>query len=152
MHALVRGLTCTHIFTQAFILKAGHFTSHRHQQITPLLAEIMLKVQQHHYFTRPLSREEKTAKGQRSFFNLEERQVIMNGIICPVWNMPKSTRGTTRMTSFHVGGLRAQTEVSRVKMCIFRHMHACMECAYLHTCICVHGICVNVSVCVHSSS
>ena len=53
-----------------------------------MLADIMLRVQQHEYFARPLSHQEKTAKGQRSYFNLEERKVIMNGIICPVWNMP----------------------------------------------------------------
>jgi hypothetical protein len=96
----------------------GHLSSRHHDKITPLLAEIMLKVQQHVYFTRALSREEKTAKGQRSFFNLEERNVIMNGIICPVWNMPNCPQndvgnakgGTHKIVSWSASHpLQAQT-------------------------------------------
>jgi hypothetical protein len=68
---------------------SGHFTADLHECTPPELEALVLKVQRHAYFTKHLAKEQIKQKGQKDFFNLEEQLVIMNGILCPVWNMPK---------------------------------------------------------------
>ena len=126
-----------------------------------MLADIILKVQQHEYFTRPLSHEEKIAKGQRSFFNLEERDVIMNGIICPVWNMPNCPQndvgnakgGQLKLKSWNTAALEYQT----VSICVHALVRSriCVlilgyYLSYLCACVCMFALWRKFQTCMRA--
>ena len=97
--------TCAHTHAHA-----GHFSAKVHKETPPALSELALRVQRSTYFTKHLSEQEAVQGGQKSFFNLEERGLIMNGILCPVWNMPDCPHN-------QLGGGTKQVKPKKVLVC-----------------------------------
>ncbi len=121
IHAHIQ--TCIHTYI------SGHFTSKVHSSTPPELEELVLRVQRHAYFTKHLQDKDTKKKGQKDFFNVDERIEIINGILCPVWNMPECKFNqlggshTLRRFTNHFSLSASSIQASEIHTCIHTYIH-----------------------------